>query len=128
MTTTTVGKVERAMRATLSYTDTRRVEAYLTLSEAMDEVAVKSDATRKALEAVLSDPATTDADKERARESFEEVHNVARDVLDKMEDEGFERQLPTPEMLRAYALIEIARAIDGLRADVAEIKEGIELG
>jgi hypothetical protein len=128
MTTTTVGKVERAVRAILSPTDTRRVELYLRLSETLDEVAVASEETHQALQDVLNDPNVSDEDKEQAKDSFAKAGDFTRNVINKMTDAGFEGTLPTPDMLRAYALIEIARAIDEMRIDMAEIKQAVELG
>lgn len=119
-------KVETVVGALLSPTDRKRVEVYLRLIGTLGEITTVAAKLSEEYQAVLRDPNTTPEARVETERSYAETMRQVADVIARMDATEVEGKVPTPEMLRTYALVEVAKALDEMRDDVKTIKDGIE--
>lgn len=125
---TTENSVENVVKRLMSPEDRTRVEAYFRLTDQLAQMLPAAEGVTEALEGVLRDPDTSEEAKAAATESYRETSEATREVLALIGGADIERKLPTQEMIRTYALVEIARVVDEVRADISEIKTTLKSG
>lgn len=124
----TTESVESIAARLLTPEDRRRVEVYFKLTDQLDQILPAAEGVTEALGDVLNDPDTSEEAKAAAKESFRETSAATRELLELIGGQDIARKLPSPEMIRTYALVEMARVVDTIRTDISEIKSMLERG